>query len=84
MDSMKLCCVLVLLVVGLARLPALVWGGNGVRRCDFPVIYNFGDSNSDTGGISSAALKEVPTRLHPMVKPSLVTLQEGFVMADSS
>lgn len=61
MDSMKLCCVLVLLVVGLARLPALVWGGNGVRRCDFPATYNFGDLNSDTGGISSAALKEVPT-----------------------
>ncbi|XP_075663207.1 GDSL esterase/lipase At3g27950-like [Castanea sativa] len=60
MDSMKLCCVLVLLVVGLARLPALVWGGNGVQRCDFSAIYNFGDSNSDTGGISSAALKVVP------------------------
>lgn len=56
MDLMKLCCVLVLLVVG-----ALVWGRNGVQRCDFPTIYNFGDSNSDTGGISSAALKEVPT-----------------------
>ncbi|OWM71497.1 hypothetical protein CDL15_Pgr005684 [Punica granatum] len=23
-------------------------------RCDFPAIYNFGDSNSDTGGISAA------------------------------
>lgn len=22
--------------------------------CDFPAIYNFGDSNSDTGGISAA------------------------------
>ncbi|KAH6833336.1 GDSL-like Lipase/Acylhydrolase superfamily protein [Perilla frutescens var. hirtella] len=23
------------------------------RRCEFPAIYNFGDSNSDTGGISA-------------------------------
>lgn len=24
------------------------------RACDFPAVYNFGDSNSDTGGISAA------------------------------
>ncbi|KAM7509189.1 hypothetical protein LguiA_019642 [Lonicera macranthoides] len=33
-------------------------GGEEVTRllppCDFPAIYNFGDSNSDTGGISAA------------------------------
>lgn len=31
--------------------------GEGVRGalpCDFPAIYNFGDSNSDTGGIFAA------------------------------
>nr|GMD53304.1 GDSL esterase/lipase At5g14450-like isoform X2 [Ipomoea batatas] len=35
-------------------------GGGGVpqRRCWFPAVYNFGDSNSDTGG-RSAALGEV-------------------------
>ncbi|KAL4653297.1 hypothetical protein ACB092_01G292800 [Castanea dentata] len=26
----------------------------GLSHCDFPAIYNFGDSNSDTGGISAA------------------------------
>lgn len=26
----------------------------GLSQCDFPAIYNFGDSNSDTGGISAA------------------------------
>lgn len=26
----------------------------GLRPCDFPAVYNFGDSNSDTGGISAA------------------------------
>lgn len=26
----------------------------GSRKCDFPAIYNFGDSNSDTGGLSAA------------------------------
>lgn len=59
MDSVRLTCVLVLLVVALMGLPALVWGdGGGLQRCDFPAIYNFGDSNSDTGAIS-AALSEV-------------------------
>uniref|UniRef100_A0A5B7BFV7 Putative Esterase isoform 2 n=1 Tax=Davidia involucrata TaxID=16924 RepID=A0A5B7BFV7_DAVIN len=28
----------------------------GLPPCDFPAIYNFGDSNSDTGGISAAFL----------------------------
>lgn len=26
----------------------------GLPPCEFPAIYNFGDSNSDTGGISAA------------------------------
>lgn len=30
------------------------------KRCDFPAIYNFGDSNSDTGSVSAAF-----GRLHP-------------------
>lgn len=37
------------------------WGGlsvsgdtNKLPPCEFPAIYNFGDSNSDTGGISAA------------------------------
>ncbi|XP_057953608.1 GDSL esterase/lipase At5g14450-like [Malania oleifera] len=28
--------------------------GSSLPPCDFPAIYNFGDSNSDTGGISAA------------------------------
>lgn len=28
--------------------------GDTLPPCDFPAIYNFGDSNSDTGGISAA------------------------------
>jgi hypothetical protein len=51
MDSARLCCVFGLMVVGLVGLPQVVLGG---RRCNFPAIYNFGDSNSDTGGISAA------------------------------
>ncbi|KAI4366870.1 hypothetical protein MLD38_022680 [Melastoma candidum] len=27
---------------------------DGLPPCDFPALYNFGDSNSDTGGISAA------------------------------
>ncbi|XP_034705666.1 GDSL esterase/lipase At5g14450 [Vitis riparia] len=30
--------------------------GMGLPSCGFPAIYNFGDSNSDTGGISAAFL----------------------------
>lgn len=30
-----------------------VTNGSGTE-CDFPAIYNFGDSNSDTGGLSAA------------------------------
>ncbi|PSS01314.1 GDSL esterase/lipase [Actinidia chinensis var. chinensis] len=33
--------------------------GGALRGCGFPAIYNFGDSNSDTGGIS-AAFSAVP------------------------
>ncbi|KAF5479701.1 hypothetical protein F2P56_000500, partial [Juglans regia] len=29
-------------------------GARGALPCDFPAIYNFGDSNSDTGGIFAA------------------------------
>lgn len=38
---------------------AAVMGGGGSRKCKFPAIFNFGDSNSDTGG-RSAAIAEVP------------------------
>ncbi|KAK9167229.1 hypothetical protein Scep_002420 [Stephania cephalantha] len=27
---------------------------SGLKPCDFPAIFNFGDSNSDTGGLSAA------------------------------
>ncbi|KAF3628456.1 GDSL esterase/lipase [Capsicum chacoense] len=33
--------------------------GKREKKCGFPAIYNFGDSNSDTGG-RSAAIHEVP------------------------
>lgn len=33
--------------------------GREKNKCVFPGIYNFGDSNSDTGG-KSAAFREVP------------------------
>lgn len=32
-------------------LPSLILGLN---NCNFPAIFNFGDSNSDTGGLSAA------------------------------
>lgn len=35
-----------------------VMGGHGSRRCSFPAVFNFGDSNSDTGG-RSASIGEI-------------------------
>ncbi|KAL5582567.1 hypothetical protein UlMin_015009 [Ulmus minor] len=57
MDPLKLFCLLGFLVLGLlGQLPEVTSGGR--VGCNFPAIYNFGDSNSDTGAIS-AALSEV-------------------------
>lgn len=54
MDSARLSCVFGLMVLGLVGLQPVALGGGGLRRCKFPAIYNFGDSNSDTGAISAA------------------------------
>ncbi|XP_059639802.1 GDSL esterase/lipase At3g27950 [Cornus florida] len=48
-----------LLVFGLAGGVISGGGGGGSSSCGFPAIYNFGDSNSDTGG-RSAAFDELP------------------------
>lgn len=46
--------VVVLLVATVGRVDV-----TGLPACEFPAIYNFGDSNSDTGGIS-AAFEAIP------------------------
>ncbi|KAH7532508.1 GDSL esterase/lipase At3g27950 [Ziziphus jujuba] len=56
MDPVKL--LLGFLVLGSVGQLHMVNGHGGTRVCKFPAIYNFGDSNSDTGAIS-AALSEV-------------------------
>ncbi|XP_038715345.1 GDSL esterase/lipase At3g27950-like [Tripterygium wilfordii] len=51
----EICVVNLLLVFGfVAFSTAAVGDGNGFQNFSFPAIYNFGDSNSDTGGISAA------------------------------
>lgn len=51
--------------VGFFAMCLLSVGGEGVTyrstSCDFPAIYNFGDSNSDTGANSAA--------FYPMASP---------------
>ncbi|WOH05062.1 hypothetical protein DCAR_0624474 [Daucus carota subsp. sativus] len=42
------------LFILLALSASVVATGKGSKPCVFPAIYNFGDSNSDTGGISAA------------------------------
>lgn len=41
------------IVVLLLALPSIQTGEN-LETCEFPAIFNFGDSNSDTGGLSAA------------------------------
>ncbi|XP_022740258.1 GDSL esterase/lipase At3g27950 [Durio zibethinus] len=57
-DSWKLFYVFGILVFGLAAQWKAVKSDVGSMSCGFPAVYNFGDSNSDTGGIS-AALNEI-------------------------
>lgn len=62
-DPVKPLGLLGLLVWGLLGQLAVINGGGAdgdgdSRRCKFPAVYNFGDSNSDTGAIS-ATLSEV-------------------------
>lgn len=42
------------LIAGVFFSWVLCVGGANLPPCEFPAIYNFGDSNSDTGGISAA------------------------------
>ncbi|XP_021298979.1 GDSL esterase/lipase At3g27950 [Herrania umbratica] len=58
-ESWKLFYTFGILVFGLAAQWAAVKSDGGSLSCGFPAIYNFGDSNSDTGGIS-AAFTELP------------------------
>ncbi|KAK8996077.1 hypothetical protein V6N11_076326 [Hibiscus sabdariffa] len=58
-EHRKLVYLLGLLVLGFAeQWRAVNSNAQGSISCGFPAIYNFGDSNSDTGGIS-AALNEI-------------------------
>ncbi|TXG54658.1 hypothetical protein EZV62_019914 [Acer yangbiense] len=60
MDSVRPFCVLIMvLVLGSTGISMVVICDASTERCKFPALYNFGDSNSDTGGIS-AAITEVP------------------------
>ena len=42
------------LISGVLVFWVLSEGAANLPECEFPAIYNFGDSNSDTGGISAA------------------------------
>lgn len=48
-------CVTKFLTLVVVLLSLLAYAVNASRsECHFPAIYNFGDSNSDTGGLSAA------------------------------
>lgn len=43
-----------LLIAGVLASWVLSVSSADLPQCEFPAVYNFGDSNSDTGGISAA------------------------------
>ncbi|PRQ26545.1 putative alpha-L-fucosidase [Rosa chinensis] len=47
---------LILHITCSAVIPALA-----LKDCEFPAIFNFGDSNSDTGGFAASSLPSTPT-----------------------
>ncbi|KAE8689328.1 GDSL esterase/lipase [Hibiscus syriacus] len=58
-EQWKLVCLLGILVLGFAQQwKEVESNAQGSVSCGFPAMYNFGDSNSDTGGIS-ATLNEI-------------------------
>ncbi|KAK2661221.1 hypothetical protein Ddye_007754 [Dipteronia dyeriana] len=78
MNSVKpFCVVLMVLVLGLTGIPMAVMCDVSTERCEFPALYNFGDSNSDTGG-NSAAMAQL---LYQMGKLSLDIPLEDSLMA---
>ncbi|PNX93244.1 GDSL esterase/lipase [Trifolium pratense] len=38
----------------------IVIGSSSNSECNFPAIFNFGDSNSDTGGLAASLLPPTP------------------------
>lgn len=58
MEPLKLFWLFAILIIGSVGEYMAVMGGHGSRRCSFPAVFNFGDSNSDTGG-RSAAIGEI-------------------------
>ena len=60
--------ILVCIVLGLGL---EVWGDNGSKKCGYPAIYNFGDSNSDTGAISATFLAIHPPNGEKLLRKSI-------------
>ncbi|CAN8255472.1 unnamed protein product [Cochlearia groenlandica] len=59
METFKLTIFITLFVFALNEKLSIVSSLSPHKICNFPAVYNFGDSNSDTGAIS-AAIGEVP------------------------
>lgn len=50
--------------------------------CDFPAIFNFGDSNSDTGGRSAALFQVPPPYGETFFKKPSGRLSDGRLIVD--
>lgn len=59
METYKLTSFIILFLFGLNEKFSIATRINSHKSCNFSAVYNFGDSNSDTGAIS-AAIGEVP------------------------
>ena len=59
MATSKFTFFIILFLLGLTYKSSTASRITSLKSCNFPAVYNFGDSNSDTGAIS-AAIGEVP------------------------
>ncbi|KAK9096266.1 hypothetical protein Sjap_021763 [Stephania japonica] len=55
---------------------------SGLKPCDFPAIFNFGDSNSDTGGLSAAFSPPPPPYGQTFFKRSSGRFSDGRLIID--
>ncbi|XP_056176257.1 GDSL esterase/lipase At3g27950-like [Syzygium oleosum] len=81
MTSVKMFCILGLLVLGLAVTESDLVSGSS-SSCNFPAIYNFGDSNSDTGGRSAAFSQFPPPYGETNLGNPPKRLSDGHVILD--
>lgn len=61
---------------------SILWTAASLPACDIQAIYNFGDSNSDTGGISAVFPPSVPPNGETFFHRPVGRASDGRLMMD--